>query len=147
MGQDEGEDGEETDMMVTMISAGVIGLLLVGLAFRVSLLRRAGGVSLGDGGNPRLLAAVRAHANCTEWAPIGLILLALAERSVGPVWYVTALAVLFVGARLLHPLGMASPTPHPARAAGALLTYATVAALAVLVIVRALPHCATCGAA
>ena len=93
--------------------------LLVGLAFRVSLLRRAGVVSLGDGGNPRLLAAVRAHANCTEWAPIGLILLALAERSAGPVWYVTALALLFVGARLLHPLGMASPAPHPARAAPA----------------------------
>ena len=134
-------------MPVTMISAGILGLLLVALALRISIRRRAAGISLGDGGDAELLARVRAHANCAEWVPIGLILLALAERSAGATPIVIALAALLVGARLLHPLGMSRPAPNAPRFLGAVLTYLAVAALALLVIARGFPVCASCGAA
>lgn len=134
-------------MPVTMISAGILGLLLVVLAFRVSLRRKAAGISVGDGGNSDMLATVRAHANCAEWVPIGLILLGLAESAAGPSPLLISLAVLFVAARLLHPLGMNRPAPNAPRFLGAILTYVAVAALAVLVIVLGFPACTTCGAA
>ena len=76
-----------------------------------------------------------------------LILLALAERSAGATPIVIALAALLVGARLLHPLGMSRPAPNAPRFLGAVLTYVAVAALAVLVIARGFPPCASCGAA
>lgn len=131
-------------MQVTMVSAGIIGLLIVVLGFRISLLRRKLSISMGDGGNAELAGRVRAHGNCVEWAPIGLILLFLAEQQAGAAWYVIVLAVALVGSRLLHPLGMALPGANAPRAVAALLTYLSVAILGIIVLLGGLGRCATC---
>ena len=132
-------------MQVTMISAAILGLLLVLLASRISALRRSGQISLGDGGNAELLLRVRSLANCTEWAPIGLTLFFLAEQAVGASWYVVALAIAFVAGRLMHPLGMKPGIPGPGRILGTVLTYVTVAILALVVFAHAITRCTTCG--
>ncbi len=124
-------------MQVTMISAGILGLLLVVLSLRISQLRRADHVSMGDGGIPALQERIRAQGNCTEYVPTGLILIFLAEQGYGPTWFVVALAVLFVAARLAHPIGMGMPAPNAARLFGALGTYGAIALLAAIVLVKA----------
>jgi hypothetical protein len=119
-------------MTVTMIAAGILGLLLVILSVRVSLVRRTGAVSLGDGGNPDLLVRIRAQANCAEYVPIGLILLFLAEQLAGAHWAIVALGALLVVARIMHPIGMAMPAPNVPRVLGTAGTWTAIAFLALI---------------
>lgn len=96
-----------------------VGLVLQQLAGRERL--RAN-VSLGDGGNPRLLVAMRRQANFVEQVPLALLLLALIElNGASQAW--------------LHGLGLRTEVSRvPARLFGALGTLLVV----VLAIVIAL---------
>jgi hypothetical protein len=121
-----------------MVTAGILGLLLLVLGLRVVMMRMKGRISLGDGDNPELLTRIRAHGNCAEWVPIGLFLLFLAEQSLGRSWIVIALAVLLVAGRVLHPFGLRPGPPNPARSLGMVLTWTSVGVLAILVLLRGL---------
>lgn len=91
---------------ITLTIAGAAALLNIWLSMRVSQLRRAHKVSIGDGGNEAVRTRMRAHANYAETTPIFLILLALIELAKGsPTWLWLA-AILFILARLAHPFGM-----------------------------------------
>jgi uncharacterized membrane protein YecN with MAPEG domain len=126
---------------VTLITAGMLGLLLLVLGIRIVQLRMQTRISLGDGDNPELLTRVRAHGNAAEWIPIGLILLFLAEQSLGSHWAVITLAALLVLGRLLHPFGLANRAPNAARSLGMVLTWIAVGLLAILVLLRGLGLC------
>ncbi|MGF2076046.1 MAPEG family protein, partial [Enterococcus casseliflavus] len=77
--------------------------------------RLKGQVMVGDGGAGPLQAQMRAHANFTEYAPFVLVLLGAIELAGGsPTWLWIA-GVLFVLARVAHPLGMDRPAPNPFR--------------------------------
>ena len=125
-------------MQLTMITAGLLALLIVVLGFRVSLARRSTHISIGDGGNPLLQGRIRAHGNAVEAIPIALILLALAEQAVGRAWYLGALAAALLVARLLHPLGLALPAPNTPRLVGILGTWGVTAVLALIVLAHGL---------
>ena len=125
-------------MQVTMITAAILGLLLVILSVRVTLIRRADRISVGDGGNADLALRMRAQGNCTEYVPTGLILLFLAEQAYGATWFVVALAATFVVGRLLHPVGMALPAPNAPRVLGMVGTWTPMALLAILLLVHAI---------
>jgi uncharacterized protein len=125
-------------MQVTMITSGLLGLLLLVLGIRIVRLRMATRISLGDGDNADLLTRVRAHGNAAEWVPIGLILLFLAEQAQGAHWLVVALAAMLVAGRLLHPFGLANRSPNAARSLGMVLTWTAVGGLAILVLVHGL---------
>jgi uncharacterized membrane protein YecN with MAPEG domain len=95
-------------MPIATVTAGVAGLINVWLSFRISQIRRGEKISVGDGGNLRLIARMRAQANFIEYTPIVLILIALIEFEHGypsPFW-LWIVAALFILGRLLHPLGM-----------------------------------------
>ena len=63
-------------------------------------------VSLGDGNDPELLEWIRRHGNFTEWVPIILVLMALAElQGAGRNWLHIA-GILLVFGRLVHPFGL-----------------------------------------
>lgn len=64
-------------MHVTMtpIFAALLGLIFFFLSLRTSLERRRAKVSLGDGGDPGLQGAIRAHGNFIEYVPISLLLI------------------------------------------------------------------------
>ena len=97
-------------MPVFYVCAGLLGLLTVALAMHVGRLRTRKKISLGDGGDPEMLAAVRAHANLVEYAPLCLLLIYLAAEFYG--FRVTAvLSVVLLVARALHAGGILGVIP------------------------------------
>ncbi|MGL5482900.1 MAG: MAPEG family protein, partial [Aeromonas veronii] len=54
---------------ITLIYAGLLGLLFLGLSFWVVKRRAQFGVMIGQGEAPELLAAIRAHGNFAEYVP------------------------------------------------------------------------------
>ncbi len=116
---------------VTLVIAAACALINIWLAMRIVRRRVGAKVMLGDGGDSVMLARGRAHANFTEYAPFVLILMALIEFARGPSPWLWGLGVVFVLARLAHPIGMDRATPNPFRAGGAMATWIVLFALAV----------------
>jgi uncharacterized protein len=107
-------------MTVFFACAGILGLLAAVLALNISRLRRAKRVSLGDGGDKELTAAVRAHGNLIEWTPFCLLLIYLLHGPFGS-RNIAILAVVFTIGRLAHVGGMLGFVPK-GRVAGAAVT-------------------------
>lgn len=126
-------------MPITALYAALLAPLLVILAIRVIAVRRAAGLSLGDGGNPDLLRRIRAHANFAEYAPFSLILMALAESLATSPWILHGLGVLLLGGRLSHAVGVSTGQQSmPFRSAGMALTFTMLVAAALACIVGSL---------
>jgi uncharacterized membrane protein YecN with MAPEG domain len=114
------------DLAITCI--GLLGLLVIGLGLRVSMLRGSTQTSIGCNDDPTdpLHKAVRAHANACEYVPILAILIYALASTGSSGWG----GVLFVGAvlvRYMHAAGMLMSATlaegHPLRLAGAVGTY------------------------
>ena len=115
-------------MMVTPLYAALCGLLLILLSQRVIRQRRRLKVVLGDDDEPRIRRAMRVQANFVEYAPIGLILLALAEMQGHGLWLLHGLGLLLLCGRLLHAFGVArEPEDLRFRVVGMTLTFAAIA--------------------
>ena len=95
-------------MTVTPIYAGLITLLFIVLSFKVFGARGTAKVSLGDDGgkHEQLTRTLRAHGNFTEYVPLVLILMALAELAQAPVLLVHAIGVVILVGRLMHAYGI-----------------------------------------
>jgi uncharacterized membrane protein YecN with MAPEG domain len=91
---------------ITLTTAGAAALINVWLAFRVGQARHASGVLIGDGGDAKLTARMRAQANFVEYAPFVLILIGLIELTRGPSLGLWIASAAFLLARLAHPFGM-----------------------------------------
>jgi uncharacterized protein len=116
---------------VSLTFAGALALLNMFLAYRVSRLRVASKILVGDGGHPLLVARMRAHSNFVEYTPFVLILMALIEYSGGgkqPLW---GAGIVYLVARLSHAFGMDKNSTNALRAGGALLTWVVMIGLAV----------------
>ncbi len=101
---------------------GLNGALLLVLAFNVSLMRLKNKISLGDGDNPKLMKAIRVHANGTEQVPMfGLIILGLTFMLASQT-ILSVLVLTFTVSRLAHAYGMLFKV-HILRRAGAGVTY------------------------
>lgn len=91
---------------VTMVTAGGAALIAFWLGIRTGGARRGAKVSIGDGGDLKLIARMRAQANFTEYVPYILILLGLIELACGTsTWLWIAGAALLI-ARIAHAFGM-----------------------------------------
>ncbi len=91
---------------ITALYASLLGFLLVGLAFRVILLRRSEKVGYGDADIKPLRKAIRVHANATENIPIALILIYFAEVSTQSPWLIHLLGSFLLLGRLVHAQGL-----------------------------------------
>lgn len=91
---------------VTLASTVASTLLNLWLGGRIAALRTEFRVSVGDGGQEPLLRRMRAQANFIENAPFVLILLGGLELSGANRAGLTAIAVIFIVARILHAIGM-----------------------------------------
>ena len=91
---------------ITLVTAGGAAIINFWLAMRVGKARQASGVSIGDGGDQRLTARMRAQANFVEYAPFILILIGLIEFTSGPSLWLWIASVAFLLARVAHPFGM-----------------------------------------
>jgi uncharacterized membrane protein YecN with MAPEG domain len=92
-------------MPVFYVCAGLLGLLAVALAVNVGLMRGRKRINLGDGGDAGMQAAVRAHGNLVEFAPLTLLTIYMASDFYG-FRTVASLSVVLLVARLLHAGGM-----------------------------------------
>ena len=124
---------------ITPLYAGLLALLFLALSGRVILHRIAENISLGDGGDAGMARRIRVQANCAEYAPFGIILLAMAEVQGMPGWLVHIFgSMLFLG-RVIHAWGLgASPQILSARRLGMGLTITRIAITAVANIGHAL---------
>lgn len=124
---------------ITPLYAGLLALLFLALSGRVILHRIAENISLGDGGDAGMARRIRVQANCAEYAPFGIILLAMAEVQGMPGWLVHIFgSMLFLG-RVIHAWGLgASAQILSARRLGMGLTITMIAITAVANIGHAL---------
>ncbi len=97
-------------MPVFYVCAGLLGLLAVALATNVGLMRGRKRINLGDGGDAEMQAAVRAHGNLVEFAPLTLLMIYMASDFYG-FRMVAALSVVLLVARVLHAGGMLGLIP------------------------------------
>jgi uncharacterized protein len=110
--------------LITPLYAAPIVLLFMYLSARVIRHRRSAKVAFGDQGDKDLLRLIRAQGNCAEYAPIGLLLLLMAELTApAPLGLHIAGALLMIG-RIVHGIGLAHfPRIIPARVVGILCTF------------------------
>lgn len=111
----------------TLATAAACAFINIWLAVRVGQVRRAHGVSVGDGGNMAVIARMRAHANFVEYAPFVLILMALTELAKGPSLWGWGVGAVFVVGRIAHGLGM--DAWKPGRGIGTAITLIVLAVL------------------
>jgi len=91
---------------IALTSAGAAALVNFWHSWRVAQIRDAENIWVGDGGNPRLIARMRAQLNFAEYAPVVLILIGLIEAAKGTHLWLWIVAALFIAGRVLHGFGM-----------------------------------------
>jgi uncharacterized membrane protein YecN with MAPEG domain len=119
-----------TILPITLTIAAAAALLNIWLGMRISQVRRARKVSIGHGGDSLLEARMRAQANFVEYTPFMLILLGLIELARGSQTWLWLVAILYVIGRIAHAFGIERPAPNVPRAAGAIVTWLVLIALA-----------------
>ncbi|MDP2329749.1 MAG: MAPEG family protein [Reyranella sp.] len=123
-------------MPVFFVCAGLLGLLAAALTVHVGLMRGRKKIHLGDGGDPEMQAAIRAHGNLLELVPLTLLIIYMASDFHG--FRVTAiLSVALLVARVLHAGGMLNLIPL-GRMLGATATAIVLLAASVLLVVAGL---------
>jgi uncharacterized membrane protein YecN with MAPEG domain len=122
-------------MRITGIYAALATLLVLILAIRVSLGRRARRVGIGDGGHQDLLQRIRVHANAIEHLPLALLLLLILElNQTQPLWLHVFGIALIVG-RVLHAIGLSvGTTLNAPRGIGTGLTWFAMLGMALLLL-------------
>jgi uncharacterized membrane protein YecN with MAPEG domain len=94
------------DLIVTSCAVAAAVVLNFWLGMRIGKVRHEAKVSVGDGGNEKLLRRMRAQSNFIEQTPLTLALVALVEHAgKGGQWLAPAVA-LFIAGRVCHAIGM-----------------------------------------
>jgi uncharacterized membrane protein YecN with MAPEG domain len=118
-------------MVVTPLYAGLMTLLYLVLSFQVIKFRQQG-ISLGDGGDPKMLRVIRGHGNFAEYVPLALLLMAVMELSQFSNYVLHALGIALLVSRLLHGYALSFTQKFRfGRVWGAGLTFAVLAVEAV----------------
>ena len=108
---------------ITALYAALQGLLVIALELPVGRLRAQTNVSISDGGNTALAAAIRRHANWAEHVPFVLLLMALLELNGASAALLHFLGLVLLASRIAHPFGLdPAQMRRPLRAVGALGT-------------------------
>ena len=108
---------------ITALYAALLTLVALVLQQLIGRERLRTGVSLGDGGHPELLAAMRRQANFVEQVPLALILLAALELNGATAGWLHGLGAVLLIARIAHPIGIdAADFRHLPRLIGAVAT-------------------------
>ena len=95
---------------ISALWAGLLGILMLGLAGRVVNARNSEKILFGDGGNVILQQHIRVHGNFIEYVPLGLVLLLILELNGASPLLLNALGGSLLAARLLHAFGLSRAT-------------------------------------
>jgi uncharacterized membrane protein YecN with MAPEG domain len=117
---------------ITALYAGLLGLLILVLAFRVVAVRRATAIGLGDGGDALLLTRIRIHGNAAEYVPLALLLMLMLEINGTSAAWLHGLGIALVVGRLAHAQGLSQAAGVTAgRFVGNVLTWSVIMIAAV----------------
>jgi len=122
---------------ISLVAAGAAALINLWLSFRIGAIRSIAKVSIGDGGDERLIRRMRAQANFIENAPIMLILIAVIEAARPMNLWLAAVAALFILSRVAHGLGMDGGALKMGRSIGTTITMIALLGLGVWAMVIA----------
>ncbi len=119
---------------VTLSAAAAAALINIWLMIRVGQVRTSEGVSVGDGGNDKVIRRMRAQANFIESAPFVLVLLAAVELTGrGEPWLAYVAGAYMLG-RIIHAFGMEENGPGKGRFIGTIITLLTQLGLGVVAV-------------
>jgi len=92
---------------ITLTVAGAAALINIWLMVRVGQVRTSEKISVGDGGNEKVIRRMRAHSNYIESAPFVLVLVGVIELAsiTSPVW-LWIVGGLYLLGRVAHGVGM-----------------------------------------
>ncbi|KPP85267.1 MAPEG family protein [Erythrobacter sp. HL-111] len=117
---------------VTLASAAAAAVLNIWLMVRIGAVRRASGISVGDGGSEPLQRRMRAQANFVENTPFVLLLVAGIELAgAGGGWLQWAAGAYIIG-RIAHAFGMDGGSKQVGRMVGTLVTMLVLLGLAIV---------------
>jgi len=116
--------------------AGVLALIYIFLAIRVSRIRGTAKTMIGTGGDLRLERAIRAHANCAEYVPFALLLLGFMEMQRNSAYLLHVLCLMLIAGRIIHAINISRANESiPVRVVGTLLTQAVMIVAAIALII------------
>lgn len=122
--------------------AATNALIMLVLGILVVRARVKTHTEIGDGGNPAMMAAVRAHANNAEYVPVALLLMLILIPLRANAYVIHAVGATLTLGRLLHAVGLSRNvgTSMP-RLLGMLLTWTSylIAIIAMLWLTSQLP--------
>jgi uncharacterized membrane protein YecN with MAPEG domain len=123
---------------ITGVFAAVTGILLLFLSAMVVKYRIKYRKGMGITEDRDFEAAVRAHGNLVEYAPLTLLMLGIAELNGVPNGFIYWIGLAFVLGRILHAWGMLQGAggPHKGRMVGILLTWFSILIIAVLLLLN-----------
>jgi uncharacterized membrane protein YecN with MAPEG domain len=112
---------------ITAFYAGLLGVLMLILAFRVVAVRRSTSIGLGDGGNALLLTRIRIHGNAAEYVPLALLLMLMLEINGASSGFLHFLGVALLIGRIAHAQGLTTTNGvSPGRLVGNVLTWSVI---------------------
>lgn len=120
---------------ITLTVAGAAALINIWLMVRVGQVRTSEKVSIGDGGNEKVIRRMRAHSNYIESAPFVLVLVGAIElaSTSSPVW-LWIVGGLYLLGRVAHGVGMDDGRFGKGRMIGTLVTMLVLLGLAIYAI-------------
>lgn len=92
--------------MITIIYAGILGLIYVVLSLYVAMGRYKYRMAFGDGGNADMNRRIRMHGNFAEYVPFGLLLLYLVDMCQYAGWLVHLLGLALLIGRIFHLIAL-----------------------------------------
>ncbi|MBT3306212.1 MAG: hypothetical protein HN377_06975 [Alphaproteobacteria bacterium] len=114
-------------MVVTPLYASILAFVYVALTYNVIRNRYRFKVSLGDGGHTKLNRLIRGHGNFSEYVPISLLLMVIAELANTDKTIIHLIGVILLSGRLLHGYALALTDSNMfARRTGMILTIASI---------------------
>jgi len=113
---------------ISLTAAAAAAFINFWLGYRVGQVRTSENVSVGDGGNEKVIRRMRAQANFTEYTPFVLILIALIEAATGTTTWLWVVMAAYMLARIGHAFGMDGL--RSARATGIVVTMLVMVGLA-----------------
>lgn len=96
-------------MIITSLYAALVVILFLILSWRVISHRRSEKISLGHADDETLLRRSRAQANCAEYAPFGILMMAIAETLSAHPLLLHLMGVLLLAGRIIHAYGVGGP--------------------------------------
>lgn len=109
--------------VITALYGALNALFNIFLANNVSNARRTHKVGIGEGNNPAMLVAIRAHANNAEFVPLAIVVMLLLEMCGADRAVLHIYGGVLLAARVAHWVGLPRKSPNAFRFSGVALTW------------------------